>query len=260
LPVELAFILQRLRAMADKDESLRFRQPWKAAYEKDYTWLGNVLTKHYNGDDSDVKVLMGGILRAFSGLSVEAYETWGRAFVGQQHQALNRPYAECGYQPMIELLRYLEANGFTNYIASGGSRDFMRSFAWEVYRIPPERIIGSSTELGYQDRDASVVYKEAPDVFDDGPAKPVRIWSRIGRRPLIAAGNANGDAQMLRFAGGNTPALRLLILHDDAEREYDYVKGAESALAEARAGNWTVISIRDDWRIVFGEQRLALAA
>ena len=107
---------------------------------------------------------------------------------------------------MVELLRYLEANGFTTFIASGGNRDFMRGFAADIYGIPPERIIGSSNELTWvEDGDGSVVYAAAPDVFDDGPAKPVRIWSRIGRRPLVAGGNSNGDIPMLALRRDERP-------------------------------------------------------
>jgi hypothetical protein len=156
---------------------------------------------------------------------------------------------------MVELLRYLEGNGFTTLIASGGSRDFMRGFAWDVYRIPPERIVGSSNQLQYlADGDGTLVYQAAPDVFDDGPAKPIRIWSRLGRRPLIAGGNSNGDVPMLGFAGtAHRPALRLLVLHDDAEREATYTKGAEQALDAAKTGGWTVISIKNDWATVFAD-------
>ena len=112
---------------------------------------------------------------------------------------------------MVELLRYLEANGFTAYIASGGSRDFMRAVAGAIYGIPPERVVGSSNALGYREDEhgGSVVYHAQPDVFDDGPAKPVRIWSRIGRRPIVAVGNSNGDIPMLRFASHpSRPSLR----------------------------------------------------
>jgi phosphoserine phosphatase len=254
MPVELVFILQRLAAMAEQDESLRGRQPWQAAYEKDDAWLGGVIDKHYAGDDSDVKILMGGILAAFAGMSVDEYGQAAEAFVDQAHPTLGRPYRACGFQPMVELLRYLEGHGFTTLIASGGNRDFMRGFAFDVYGIPPERIIGSSNELAYVDDDhgGAVVYRDTPDVFDDGPAKPVRIWSRIGRRPLLAGGNSNGDVPMLRFAGGKgRPALRLLVSHDDAEREFDYVKGAEKALDQAKADGWRVVSVKDDWAAVF---------
>jgi phosphoserine phosphatase len=255
MPIELMFILGRLAAMAEQDTSLRDQQPWKAAYAKDYQWLSDVVTQHYAGDDSNVKVLMGGILRAFAGMSVEEYAAAAEPFVTNgNHPALGRPFAACGYVPMVDLLRYLEANGFATYIASGGNRDFMRVFTSNIYGIPPERVIGSSNDLQYRDDDGcgAVVYQEQPDVFDDGPAKPVRIWSRIGRRPLVAAGNSNGDVPMLRFAGGpSRPALRLLVLHDDADREFDYTAGAEQAIEHATSQSWTVVSIKDDWATVF---------
>src|SRR5262249_19528972 len=108
--------------------------------------------------------------------------------------------------------------------------------------------------LRFEEDDGALVYLAEPDVFDDGPAKPVRIWSRIGRRPIIAVGNSNGDAQMLRFAGGaDRTALRMLLLHDDADREFAYTAGAETALTAAKAEGWTVISMRDDWTTVFAE-------
>ena len=239
MPIELGFILQRLAAMADQDPGLRGRQPWKAAYDKDYGWLGDVITKHYPGDDSDVKVLLGGILQAYAGMDVEDYQDAAHRFLhAGRHPTLGRPFAECGYLPMIELLGYLEANGFTTYIASGGDRDFMRPVTQAVYGIPSERVIGSSNALRYtpDDQGGSIIYLSEPDVFDDGPVKPVRIWSRVGQRPILAAGNSNGDIPMLQFAGGpSRPGLRLLVLHDDPEREFDYVAGAERSLEQAEA-------------------------
>ncbi len=155
---------------------------------------------------------------------------------------------------MIDLLRYLEANGFSTLIASGGDRDFMRPITEEMYGIPAERVIGSSNALSYQEDEhgGTLVYLAQPDVFDDGPTKPVRIWSRIGRRPIIAGGNTNGDIPMLRYAGGpSRPALRLLVLHDDPAREFDYTAGAETSLERARVEGWTVVSIKRDWATVF---------
>ena len=124
-----------------------------------------------------------------------------------------------------------------------------------IYRNPFERVIGSSNALRYEpdEHGGQVVYLAEPDYFDDGPAKPVRIWSRVGRRPILAAGNSNGDIPMLQFAGGPTrPGLRLLVLHDDPEREFDYVAGAERSLEQAKAQGWTVVSIKRDWAAVFG--------
>ena len=255
MPIELGFILQRLAAMAEQDPSLRERQPWKAASTKDYAWLGEVITKHYRGDDTDVKVLLGGILQAFAGMTVDEYAASADAFLHQEtHPTLGRIYADCGYRPMVELLRYLEANGFATFIASGGDRDFMRPVTQGAYGIPPERVIGTSSALAYapDEQGGSLSYLAQPDVFDDGPVKPVRIWSRIGRRPIFAAGNSNGDIPMLQWTGGpGRPALRLLVLHDDAEREFDYVAGAETSLDQAKADGWTVVSVKHDWATVF---------
>jgi hypothetical protein len=155
---------------------------------------------------------------------------------------------------MVELLGYLEAGGFRNYIASGGGRDFMRPISQELYGVPRQRVIGSSVSLAYQPDEGGgrIVRKPEADVLDDGPQKPVRIWSRVGRRPLLAAGNSNGDIPMLAFAEQpGRPGLRLLVLHDDPDREFDYLVGAEQALQLASTRGWTVVSIKDDWATVF---------
>jgi hypothetical protein len=130
----------------------------------------------------------------------------------------------------------------------------MRPITQQVYGIPPEHVIGSSNGLRYQENEdgPAVVYLAEPDVFDDGPVKPVRIWSRVGRRPILSVGNSNGDLEMLSYTGGRSrPAMRLLILHDDAEREFDYVTGSERALDEAATRDWTIVSIKEDWGTVF---------
>jgi phosphoserine phosphatase len=258
MPIELGFILKRLAEMAEADTALRERQPWKAARERDHAWLAGAITKHYHGDESDVKVLMGGILQAFGGMTVEDYTAAAEAFLHGEHPTLDRRFHQCGYVPMIDLIRYLEANGFSAYIASGGDRDFMRPVTHEIYGIPSERVIGSSNALSYQDDEhgGTLVYLAQPDVFDDGPVKPVRIWSRIGRRPAVAGGNSNGDIPMLRYAGGRSrPALRLLVLHDDPEREFAYTAGAETSLERASAEGWTVVSMKRDWSTVFADAR-----
>ena len=255
MPIELGFILGRLAEMAADDPALRTQQPWKAAYEKDYGWLGGAITKHYAGNDDDVKVLLGAILRAFEGMSVETYEAAAREYVWRTpHPTLKRKMGDCAYRPMIELLRHLDRHGFQTFIASGGDRDFMRPVTGEIYGVPPERVIGSSSSLRYREDDGSgeIVYLAQPDVFDDGAVKPVRIWSRIGRRPILTVGNSNGDIPMLEFTGGEgLPALRMLVLHDDPERELDYTAGAERALELAGKSHWTLISIKNDWSAVF---------
>jgi hypothetical protein len=137
MPIQLDFILRRLAAMADQDPSLRGRQPWQAASTKDYGWLGQVITKHYQGDDSELPVLAAGILQAFADITVEEFEAQADTFLrGAQHPTLGRGYLACSYRPMVELLEYLEANGFANYIASGGGRDFMRPISQELYGVP----------------------------------------------------------------------------------------------------------------------------
>ena len=165
-------------------------------------------------------------------MTVEAYAAEVRRwFATATHPTLAAAVPGCGYMPMVELLRYLEANGFTTYIASGGDRDFMRPVRRAALRHPAgasdrQRARAWGSRVG--DDVTGLLYKSKIEFFDDGPEKPVRIWSRIGRRPLIAGGNSNGDVPMLRFARRRRrDGLRLLVLHDDADREFDYVDGAE---------------------------------
>src|SRR3954467_13396277 len=250
MPIQLDFILRRLGEMAVAQPELRERQPWKAVSERDFGWFGAVMAEHYAGNDTNVRTLAQGILEAFAGLSVEEFETQSDDFLrSAQHPTLGRPYLQCGYAPMVELLAYLEANGFTTYIASGGGRDFMRPVSQDMYSIPRERVVGSSSSLEYtSDVDGGTI-RHMPhlDYLDDGPEKPVRIWNRTGRRPLVAAGNSNGDVPMLELTHhADNPPLRLLGLHDDAERELDYSTGAEQALERAEADGWTVVSIKND--------------
>jgi phosphoserine phosphatase len=257
MPIQLDFTIRRFSEMAQLDRTLQLRQPWRAAYENDLQWLENAVIKHYKGNDDDLKLLMAAIVQAFDAVTVEEYQTRvGAFFDTAKHPILALPYRSCGYSPMIELMRYLEENGFTAYIASGGDRDFMRPVAEGLYGIPPERIIGSALGLSYQfeSNRNDLLYKATMDFLDDGPEKPVRIWSRIGRRPIFSAGNSNGDLPMLSYSGKqSSPALRMLILHDDGEREFEYVAGAEQALREARKQKWTVVSMKNDWTTVFAQ-------
>ena len=194
-------------------------------------------------------------MKAFEGMTVEEFDTASDEFLrSAAHPTLDRPYLECVYQPMVELIHYLGANGFAIYIASGGGRDFMRPISQEVYGIPRERVIGSATSLDYvsDDRGGTITHKPEADYLDDGPQKPIRIWSRTGRRPVLAAGNSNGDVPMLHFTQHRDKSfLRLLILHDDAEREFAYTTGAEQALAQGQRDGWTVVSVDRDWATVF---------
>jgi phosphoserine phosphatase len=255
LPIQADFILRRLAEMAAVQPELGERQPWKAAAEGDAGWFGALMAEHYAGDDTNVKTLAAGILAAYAGISIDDFEAQADAFLrSAKHPTLNRTYLECTYAPMVELLNYLKVNGFSNYIASGGGRDFMRPVTHDLYGIPRERVIGSSSTLAYasDDHGGTITHRPEADYLDDGPEKPVRIWSRIGRRPLLAVGNSNGDVPMLDFTKhADKPTLRLLVLHDDGEREFEYTGGADKALKQAEADGWTIVSIKNDWATVF---------
>ncbi len=250
--IQLDFLVRRLAEQAAQDPPLKDKQPYQAAAAGDLGWFGDAVTKHYQGDDSALKVLAGGILSAYAGLTVDEHaEQVASFFDSATHPTLKRPYTACGYIPMVELLQFLEANEFTNYIASGGGRDFMRPVTSQMYGIPPERVIGSSVGLDFADGHLTTSSK--PEFLNDGPVKAVRIWDRTGRRPILAAGNSNGDIEMLEYTDAGGPSLSILVRHDDAEREFDYVAGAEKALELARNRGWIVASIRDDWTTVFSD-------
>lgn len=257
MPIQLDFILRRLVEMANDQPELRERQPWKAAHESDRAWLGSLMTQHYAGDDSNVRILAGGILAAYQGISVEEFERQSDSFLSSvDHPTLARAYRACAYAPMVELLDYLAANGFTSYIVSGGGRDFMRPISQDMYGIPRERVIGSSSTFTYtgSEQGGTITHNAEADYLDDGDEKPVRIWNRTGRRPLLAAGNSNGDIPMLNYSHHpDKPTLRLLVQHDDSEREFDYTAGAETALEKAAGQGWTVVSMKNDWATVFTE-------
>jgi phosphoserine phosphatase len=256
MPTQLHFVVERWKAMAAEDPSLADQQPFKAVLSGDLAWLGTTIDKHYAGDDSDLKQLIAAIVRASAGMSVDEYAASVSEFYATAHHPiLRRPYREAVYRPMVELLRYLEAHHFTCYIVSGGERDFMRPMSAEYYGIPPERVVGTTLGLAWTDGigGGDVTYSQSLAFFDDGPEKPIRIWSRIGRRPILAAGNSNGDVPMLRYVQGHPRSLSLLIHHDDDTGRGDppYDTGAEQALAAANTHDWTVVSVRDDWASVF---------
>ena len=249
--VQLDFLVRRLAEQAGADSSLRQKQPYAAAASGDLAWFADAVTRHYNGDDSGLTVLAGGILAAYQGLTVEQHAAQVKAFFDDaRHPSLDRAYTTCGYTPMVELLRYLEAHGFTNYIVSGGGRDFMRPVTTQMYGIPPERVIGSS--VGLEFTDGHLVTTSRPEFLNDGPVKAVRIWSRTGRRPIFAAGNSNGDIEMLQFAAAAPGrSMSMLVLHDDDTREFAYTAGAERALDLAAQAGWSVASMRNEWSSVF---------
>ncbi len=254
MPVQLHYLVQQWKAAAEADPSLADRQPYRAAVSGDLTWLGAAVDKHYAGDDSDLGLLIHAVSASSAGASVEEYEASVAAFYRDaRHLTLGSSYAHTVYQPMVELIRLLDAHDFRTYIVSGGERDFMRPMTREYYGIPVQRVIGTSMGLEYDAEENVVRYAPALAFFDDGPEKPVRIWMRTGARPILAAGNSNGDIPMLRFAQGNPRSLSLLVHHDDDSGRGDipYDKGAEKALEAATTHGFTRVSVRDDWSQVF---------
>ena len=232
------FLVRRWAEQLKADPGKAKEQPWKAVAEGDRAWLAAAL--------DHVPDLIRGVTQAYEGITVGEFEAAVRGFfVSARHPALGVPYTAIAYRPMRELIELLGASGFGVYICSAGGRDFVRAISQEMYGIGRERVIGSGTTLEYRQGE---VYRtrgvEQP--IDDGPGKPVHIWTRTGRTPLLAGGNADGDAAMLESA-----RFGLLIRHDDAGREFAYDAGAEKALAEAHERGWTVVSMRDDFKVVF---------
>ena len=232
------FILRRWAEMVKADPDKAKEQPFKAVAEGDLVWL-SALEQH-------IPELLNGIAEAFGGITTTVFEQEvARFFADARHPTLERPYTELGYRPMRELLDLLRANDFRVFICSAGGRDFVRVVSDEMYGIPRECVIGSGSGLEYRD---GSVYRTAgvEQPIDEGPGKPVHVWMRTGRAPLLAGGNADGDVAMLESA-----RFRLLVHHDDDAREFAYETGAEHALAAATERGWNVVSMRDDWTTVF---------
>ena len=244
------------KAAAERPE-LRDHQPFKAIYEKDMAWLGKVASDYAKGDPSGVFVLVSGLTDIMEGITVEAFEADVLSFLSNAQDAhFKKPYKQLTYKPMVDLVHYLQDNDFQVYITSGGGRDFMRAVCEEIYGIPRSMAIGSSVtfEYGEDAQGFSQVFrtKEIEQPIDDGPGKPTHIHRAIGRRPIMAVGNSDGDIHMLKYARGHRGlSLALLVHHDDAEREYAYDEGTEKALQLAPKVGWTLISMKNDWKTIF---------
>ena len=236
--VQADFFLRRMREMIEADPALAREQPYRAVAENDQDFLSHLL--------DHAAELAKGVTEAYAGITTEAFEQAVEKFLASvNHPTLGVPYTSVGYQPMRELIERLEDREFTIYICSGGGRDFVRVVSEQMFGIPRERVIGSGTTLEYRDGE---VYrtKGVEEPFDEHGGKPVHIWTRTGRKPLLAAGNSNGDIAMLEIA-----RFSLLVNHDDAEREFAYTERAENAMAEAFQRGWTIVSMKDDWNTVF---------
>lgn len=248
--IQVFFAQARLAELAEKDPGMRERQPFKAFLEHDFK------TIHDLGKQAVFEMAFA----THAGVTTEEFARiatdW---FATARHPRLDRLFAHCTYQPQIELLDYLRANGFKTFIVSGGGIDLMRNVTERIYGIPPEQVIGSSVKLRFEMRGGrAVLVKESElNSFDDREVKPANIGLHIGRRPILAFGNSDGDLAMLRYAKtGEGPRLALLIHHDDAEREFAYDRDFRlSPLAEAldKADEYgiTLVSMKRDWKTVF---------
>jgi phosphoglycolate phosphatase-like HAD superfamily hydrolase len=248
--VQLAFVLDRIQALAPQHPQWRTTEPFKSA-------LAGNLKKLATGG---VPALLKLVMVTHADLTTEAYAQVVSDWLAvARHPRFNRPYTEVVYQPMLELLQYLRANGFKTFIVSGGGVEFMRTFADKVYGVPPEQVIGSTIVTKFEMKDGKPVLVRLPqiDFIDDKAGKPVGIHKFIGRRPIFAFGNADGDLQMLQWtAAGDGPRFMGLVHHTDAQREYAYDRDSpigrlDQALAEAKTRGWCVVDMKTDWRRVF---------
>jgi hypothetical protein len=247
---QLAFALDRVKALAGQHPEWRDQQPFKAVLEDD---IAGVLA-------GGLKAIIDILVATHGGNTSDEFEQIVSGWItSARHPETGRLYTEMVYQPMLELLDFLRANGFRTYIVSGGGIEFMRAWVEGVYGIPPEQVIGSSIETKFEMREGGPVLVRMPqvDFVDDHEGKPVGIHKFIGRRPILAFGNSDGDHQMLQWtAAGDGRRFMGLVHHTDAEREWAYDRDSlvgrlDKALDEARAKSWTVVDMKRDWRVVY---------
>jgi phosphoserine phosphatase len=247
---QLIFALDRVKALATQHPEWQDQQPFKAILEDD-------IERFLAGG---LKAVLDVLVVTHGGNTSAEFEQIVLDWIANaRHPRTGRPYTEMVYQPMLELLDYLRANDFRTYLVSGGGIEFMRAWVQDVYGISPEQVIGSSIETKFEMRDSGPVLVRIPkvDFVDDNEGKPVGIHKFIGRRPLLAFGNSDGDLQMLQWtAAGESPRFMGLVHHTDAEREWVYDRDSlvgrlDKALDEARGKSWTVVDMKRDWRVVY---------
>jgi len=251
---QLAFALDRVKVLAPQHPEWTTQEPFASLLKGD---LKGVLA---GGE----KALLEIVMATHAGVTTEEFEKIARDWIATaKHPKTDRRYIEMVYQPMIDLLRYLRANGFKTYIVSGGGVEFMRPWVEEVYGIPPEQVVGSTIRTKFELRDGKPTIVRLPelDFLDDKEGKPVAINKFIGRRPVLAFGNSDGDLQMLQWtAAGGGLRLMGIVRHDDAQREFAYdreshVGRLDKALDEAKARNWIIVSMKSDWKKVFAFEK-----
>jgi phosphoserine phosphatase len=251
------FALDRVKALAPEHPEWQTAEPYKSAIAGDMKGL------MATGSEGLIKFVMA----AHADVTAEDFAAAVREWITTaRHPTTGKPFAQMTYKPMRELLDYLRANGFKTYIVSGGGIDFMRVFAERVYGVPPEQVIGSTIEAEFEMRDGvpTIVKKGELVLNDDNVGKPVGIYRHIGRRPIFAAGNSDGDLQMLQYttisrsAEDKSPRFGLIVHHTDAEREWAYDRDShigklDKALDEASQRGWTVVDMKSDWKAVFAK-------
>ncbi len=247
---QLAFAIDRVKAMASEHPDWKTTQPFKAAIEDDTAAL------MATGTHGILELVMATHAGVTTDQFAEIAKDWLPTAV---HPRFDRPYTDLAYQPMLEVLTYLRASGFKTFIVSGGGLEFMRAFTERVYGVPPEQVVGSSAVTVFEVREGRAVLVQQPKMFfvDDGPDKPVAINRHIGRRPIMAFGNSDGDFEMLEYTTtGRGPRLGVIVHHTDADREWAYDRDSsighlERGLDEAADRGWVVVSMKDDWKRVF---------
>jgi haloacid dehalogenase-like hydrolase len=249
-PFQVAFALDRVKAMAPQHPEWRDKEPFKCALAGD---LKGMLSGGYHA-------LIAIVAATHSGMTTDEFETEVRKWVATtRHPKTNKLFTEMVFQPMLELLTYLRANVFKTFIVSGGGIEFMRAFAEVTYGVPPEQVIGSSGKLKFEMRGGHPVLRKLPEIelVNDNVEKPAAIHKFIGRRPIAAFGNSDGDLEMLQWtAAGPGARFALLVHHNDAIREFAYdrtpsIGQLDKALDEANAKGWTVVDMKSDWRRIF---------
>jgi len=256
LYTQFVFALDRVKALAPKHPEWKTTQPFQAVLDGDAKAIAA------SGEKGIVQI----VNATHSGMSTAEFNKIVADWLATaEHPRFKRHYTDLVYQPMLELLAYLRANDFKTFIVSGGGQEFMRVFADETYGVPPEQVVGSTGATEWQMWDASPVLIKLPkvDFVDDGPGKPVGINRYIGRRPIFAFGNSDGDQQMLEWtAAGDGLRFMGLVHHTDAAREYAYDRDSEigkldKALDEATAKDWTIADMKNDWKTIFPPAKAA---
>ena len=251
---QVLFVLDRVKTLAPQHPEWLTAEPFASVLK------GDVRAALAGGDKAIIEL----IAATSTGMTTAEFEALVSEWIATaKHPRFNQPYPAMVYQPMIELLAYLRANGFKTFIVSGGGIDFMRPWTEQVYGIPPEQVVGSSGKTKFELRDGKPVLMRLPELgfIDDGPGKPVGIELHIGRRPIFAFGNSDGDLRMLQWtAAGSGARFMGLVHHTDAVREWAYDRQSsigklDKALDEAEVKGWTVVDMKNDWKVIFAFEK-----